>query len=210
MLASTISGMSGPSSSRIALTRADILGQAIAPDLHLDRAEALWRGCPRSGAAAARAGTAGRCRRRRPARAARGRRAGARAAFPTLREQVPERGVDRRDRVHREPAAADVVERPPHLLPQRLDPGLVAARQQRREVAPDQVVHGTAAGAHGIGVAQPLDAVPVAQPHRDQLERRHHAMGRIRHRHRQRHPIVVRLDARDRHVPLPNLGPRST
>ena len=119
---------------------------------------------------------------------------------PAPGHQVPERGVERRDRMDRKPAAPDVVDRPPELLPERFDPGLVAA--------PRAAARGRARSAAGwprrrrrpCKCSPGLGAIRVAQAHRDQLERRHRAVGRIRQRRGQRDPKMVRPHRCDRHA----------
>ena len=175
----------------------DVLGELVAADLHLDRAEALRPEV---------VGLAEQPVERElevdPAGVARHARIEAAEHPPqrlagALGREVPERDVDRRDRQHHRPAAAAVVERPPHLLPQRLDPAGVLALEQRREVALDEDVDRGAAGADGVGVAEPLGAVRVAHAHRDELEVGHLAVRAVREHHRQRHPVAAALDGGD-------------
>ena len=94
--------------------------------------------------------------------------------------QIPKRGVDGGDREGGEPAAPDEVQMPPHPLPQRFDPIRLLAKQERLQIALDQVLDRAAAGTDGVGIAEPLRAVVGAQANGDQLEMGHLAMGRIR------------------------------
>ena len=88
---------------------------------------------------------------------------------------------------------------PPHALPQRLDALGVLAEQQRFQVAGDQGMHGGAAGADRVAVADALGAGAVPQPHRDELEVADVAVGAVGQHLGQRDPVVVGLEDSDRH-----------
>ena len=132
MLASTISGNSGPRCSPHRPHALDVLAQRRAPHLHLD------------GAKAAREVVVGLAQQRvqrevevDAARVAGHARVEAAEHAPerravTPRPQVPQRDVDGRDRQRLGAAAPAVVQRPPHRLPERLDALGVAAGEQRR------------------------------------------------------------------------------
>ena len=175
----------------------DVLGQALAADLHLDRAKALRPeviGLPQQ--------LVDRKLEVDPARVAGHARVEPAEHAPqrpvrALRREVPQRDVDRGDREHHRPAAAAVVERPPHLLPQRLDAIGLFAGEERREVALDQDVDRRAAGADGVGVPEPLGAVGIAHARGDELEVGHLAVRAVREHDRQRHAVAAALDGGD-------------
>jgi len=60
-------------------------------------------------------------------------------------------------------------------------------------------MNGRAAGAHGVGVAEPLGALSVAQAQGYQLEMADFTVGGIGKRDRQRNAVVVGLDLGDGH-----------
>ena len=77
------------------------------------------------------------------------------------------------------PAAAAIVQRPPELLPQPLDPVGVLAGQDLGHLARQDVVDGAAVAADREGVADALGPVRVAHAHGAQLEGAHLAMGAV-------------------------------
>ena len=193
MLASTISGKSGAEMRAHRSHACHVLRQTRATDLHLDGAEALGEvvvGLPQQRIEReVEVDAAGVTRHRRieaaeqpPQR---------RVEAPRL--QVPQRDVACRYRQAHRTAAAAEMQVPPHLLPQRLDLFGVGAEQHRTQALIDQRVHRGTAGAHGVGVADTLGAVGVAQAHRDQLEMRDGAVGGVRQRDRQSDAIEAGL-----------------
>ena len=114
------------------------------------------------------------------------------------RLQIPQRDVDSGDGHRRRAATATVVQRPPHLLPQRFDEVRPLAGEPRREIPLHRRVDGRTVGADGEGVARAFRAVLVADAHRHQLEMRHLPVGAVGQRHRQVDQVVVGLDVRDR------------
>ena len=176
----------------------DVLRQPRTADLHLDRAEAL-----REVALGLLEQRVEREHQVDAARIARHPRVEAAEVPPqrqagALRGEVPQRDVDRGDREHRRAAATAVVRRPPHRLPGRGDVGRLAAGEQRREVALDGRVHRDAVDADGVGVADPLGALGVDDPHRDQLEVAHVAVRAVRQHDGQGDPVQVGADGCDR------------
>jgi len=113
--------------------------------------------------------------------------------------QVPERDVDRRHGERLGAAAAAVVERPPHGLPQAFDALGVAPYQNRRQVARDQRVYGGSTCADGVGVACALRAFVVAHAHSDQLEAPDGPVRAVGERHWQRDAVVIGADLLDQH-----------
>jgi hypothetical protein len=116
------------------------------------------------------------------------------------RAQIPQRDIHRRDGESLGPAAAAVVQRPPHELPERLDVLGLAAGEPRGQIARQQRPYRGAAGAHRVGVAHALGAVGVAHARGDQLEALDDPVGRVGERDRQRDAIVIGLEVSDLHV----------
>ena len=175
----------------------DVLGELLAPDLHLDGAKALAEVA------------VGLAQKRVEGQievdaAGVARDAGVEAAEEVPQRQpgaaalqVPERHVEGREREHRRSAAAAVVERPPGLEPQALDVVGFLAGHDLDELAPQHRVDGAAVAPDRVGVADALGAVGVADPHRVELEGAHLAMGRIGQHLRQRDAEEAGFDRAD-------------
>jgi hypothetical protein len=177
----------------------DVLPQRGAADLHLDGAEAAREVVvrlpqqrvhgqvqvdPARIARHARIETAQRAPERDPLAA---------------RAQIPQGDVHGRDGERLGTAAAAVVQRPPHGLPQVLDALGLASGQHRGEVAREQGVHGGAASPDRVGVADAHRAVGVVQPDRQQLEAADGPVRAVRKDGRQRNEVVVGLDVVNLH-----------
>jgi hypothetical protein len=113
------------------------------------------------------------------------------------RAEIPQSDVDGGDRERLGAAAAAVVQRPPHRLPQRLDALGVAPDQQGREVPGQERVDGEAARAHRVGVADALAAVGITHARGDELEIPDRPVRAVGQRNGQRDAVVVGLEVAD-------------
>ena len=116
-----------------------------------------------------------------------------------------QRDIDGRHREADRPAAAAVMQLPPHALPQRFDLVGVGAHQDVAQPLVDQRVHRRPAGARGVGVADALGPIGVSQPDGHEFEMGHRAVGGIRQRHRQFDAIQRGVQAGDAHGRVPPL-----
>ncbi|MHC2243827.1 hypothetical protein ACVJH7_003134 [Bradyrhizobium elkanii] len=102
------------------------------------------------------------------------------------RLEVPQRDVERGQRQHRRPAAAAIMQRPPHLVPKLL--GVVGLHPARdlADFAAQDIGDGAAIAADRVGVAGAFRAVGIAGADRDELERLDLAMRAVAQHHRER------------------------
>ena len=96
------------------------------------------------------------------------------------RLHVPKRHVEGGDGEHGRPAAAAVVERPPELVPDVLDPVRVFIRDQAGDLAAQYVCYCTAVSPACERVADAFGPVSTMDPGSDDLETIHCAMHRVR------------------------------
>jgi hypothetical protein len=114
--------------------------------------------------------------------------------FRAPRLQIPQRDVECRKRQHRRPAAAAVMQRPPDLMPDRLGVIGLAALDQRRDFALEDVGDGAAIAPDCVGVADAFGAIGIVDAAGDQLERRDVAMGRVGEHDGEGDPVESGLD----------------
>ena len=179
MFTSTMRGMSGPTSSRMAFTRDNIFGQARAADLHFDRPETFRQKSP--------------ClflelidrkveidppginfypRIVSPQKPPQGK-------FCPFAGQVPKGNVHGRDGKRSMPSPSGKMKPPPHLLPEMLDAGRIFIQKDRFEIVFRQTVDRPSADPDGIGVSQPFQTIFILDPYGDQFEEWHFPVGGI-------------------------------
>ena len=103
--------------------------------------------------------------------------------------EIPERHVDRRERQHGRAAAAAVVHRPPHPLPEGFDQIAVLAHDDGRDLMGKRRCDRGPIVAGGVSVADAFAAVGIADPDGIELEIGHLAVLAVGQRLRQRYAI---------------------
>src|SRR5262245_18485091 len=110
---------------------------------------------------------------------------------------VMQRTVEGRLAKYGRTAASAVVQRPPDLGPQVLDPLRVRSRDDCNDVVRQRRMDGSTVVPGGVSVADALRAVAVANAHCDQLECGHDPVRGVRQGCLERNAIVSHLDALD-------------